>query len=342
MYMQALVASGPNSFKVESIRAPEPTRDSVLVQVECCTICGSDVKLLAGTMKDIRFPLVPGHEWSGTVVGAGADVKHLIGRHVVSDILQSCGRCTNCQTQRPNLCLSLIEPGLSAQGAFAELIAVPARTVRVLPEAMPLDIACLVEPLSVALYAVDRQPVVPNDRVLILGGGGIGLLILQIVRLMGLERVALVDPHPRRREVAVALGATAVAPSCEAFEQESMAEFGGPPTMVYHAASRANAFAQAVRVVEAGGRIGVVGYTGDEAVEIRPSDVMVKLLDIRGVLSPTADLNRAIDLLANGHVRAEPLLTHDHPLDEFEAALDLIAGRRDGAIRVRVRPQSAS
>lgn len=340
MYMQALVASGPNAFQVEHIRAPEPARESVLVQVECCSICGSDVKLLAGAMKDIRFPLVPGHEWSGTVIGAGEDSRHLVGRRVVSDILQSCGSCTNCRTERPNLCLGLIEPGLSAQGAFAELIAVPANSVRLLPDAVPLDVACLVEPLSVALYAVDRQPVAPDDRVLILGGGGIGLLILQLVRLLGLERVALVDPHHRRREVALALGAAAVASSCDAFELEAMAEFGGAPTVVYHAASRADAFAQALQVVEAGGRIGVVGYTGDEAVEIRPSDVMVKLLDIRGVLSPTADLRRAIELLADGRIRAEPLLTHDRNLDEFEEALDLIATRRDGAIRVRVRPRS--
>jgi 2-desacetyl-2-hydroxyethyl bacteriochlorophyllide A dehydrogenase len=336
--MKALVATAPNKFQLESIQIPVPGPDDVLVQVHGCTICGSDVKLLCGNMGGVAFPVVPGHEWSGTVVETGRNMRRLINRRVVANILQSCGGCAECTRGRPNLCTSLIEPGLTAQGAFAEFIVVPGRTIHVLPDAVQSDIACLIEPLSVARYAFDRQPARPSDRVLILGGGGIGLLILSILRSEGLEQVVLADPHEARRSLALRLGALATFTSWTELKPRLHEVFGADPDVVYHAASRATAFAEAVAAVRPGGRICIVGYSGHDTVPIAPSDFAVKLLDVRGSLSPTADLNVVTSLIYSGRIDPRPLLTHSLPLERFRDAFYLAQARADGAVRVLVQP----
>jgi 2-desacetyl-2-hydroxyethyl bacteriochlorophyllide A dehydrogenase len=334
--MRALVAEAPGRFEVREVRDPERRSDEVVVKVAHCTICGSDIKLLRGAMGDIRFPLVPGHEWSGVVAEAPAAFRHLVGRPVVADILQACGGCRYCNSGRHNLCADLEEPGLSLDGAFAEYVAVKASQLHPLPESLPLREACLIEPLAVVLYALRRVPVAAGERVAILGGGGIGQLLVQAVLRSGAASVAVVDPHPERRSLALRLGAALALPPEEAgllWEDEDRR-----PEVVFDAAGRAEAFRTALEIAAPGGRVGAIGYSGSEAIAIEPSIVMRKLLDIRGVLSPTGTWDEAVDLVARGGIQTGPLLTHDLPLAEFSTAFQLAEERRDGAVRVAVQP----
>src|SRR6185503_15786545 len=108
--------------------------------------------------EDIAFPLIPGHEWSGEVVAAPPRFKHLLGRPVVSDILQGCNQCLNCVRGYRNLCRKLVEPGISANGGFAEYVVVRGEYVQALPDSLPISLACMVEPLAVVLYALKRLP----------------------------------------------------------------------------------------------------------------------------------------------------------------------------------------
>jgi 2-desacetyl-2-hydroxyethyl bacteriochlorophyllide A dehydrogenase len=334
--MRALVAEAADRFEVREVKEPDLRSDEVMVRVAYCTICGSDLKLLRGAMGDIRFPLVPGHEWSGVVVEAPSAHRHLMGRQVVADILQACGGCRYCATGRHNLCPDLEEPGLTLDGAFAEYVAVKARLLHPLPEAIPLREACLIEPLAVVLYALQRLPVRLGQRVAILGGGGIGQLLVQAAMLAGAASVALVDPHPERRALAQSLGADrTLAPQEVAVLAEDEAL---RPDLVFDAAGRAAAFRTALEVAAPGARVGALGYSGSEVVALEPSIVMRKLLDIRGVLSPTGTWTEAVDLVARGHIRTAPLLTHDFRLQEFPVAFRLAAERRDGAVRVVVQP----
>jgi 2-desacetyl-2-hydroxyethyl bacteriochlorophyllide A dehydrogenase len=334
--MRALLAEAPNRFAVEDVREPERRSDEVLVRVSYCTICGSDVKLLRGAMGDIRFPLVPGHEWSGVVVEAPPAYRHLVDRPVVADILQACGGCRYCASGRHNLCPDLEEPGLTLDGAFAEYVAVKVQQVHLLPESIPLREACVIEPLAVVLYALRRLPVAEGERVAILGGGGIGQLLVQAAARAGASSVVLVDPHPERRALARQLGATRVlAPEEIAVLQEDETLL---PDLVFDAAGHAEAFRTALEIAAPGGRIGAIGYSGSQVVAIEPSIVMRKLLDIRGVLSPTGTWDEAVDLVARGEFKAAPLVTHDLPLDDFPRGFQLAAERLDGAIRVAIRP----
>ena len=337
--MRAVVATAPGSFGVELINSPQPGSEDVLIKIYGCAICGSDVKLLNGTMAGVGMPLVPGHEWSGQVVDAGHNARKLIGRNVVADILQTCEHCKSCLSGMPNLCNNLIEPGLTAQGGYAEFIAVPARTVHVLPESVPLDTACFVEPLAVALYMLKRQPSKPDDRVAILGAGGIGMLILLALRDLGVLNIVVIDPHAYRRELAKTLGALSVHDPTDSNLSESiLATLGSLPSIIYNAASRVDAFDLALSLVAPGGSVGLVGYSGSSRTTIAPSDLVVKLISIRSALSPTGTWCEAIDLLARGRINPAPLLTHEVSLDEFSVGLELEATRADGAVRVVIRP----
>ena len=333
--MKAVVAEAADRFEVREVEEPERQRDEVLVKVSHCTVCGSDVKMLRGVMGDIRFPVIPGHEWSGVVVEAPPELRHLVDRPVVADILQSCGGCRNCNLGRHNLCPELTEPGLTVAGAFAEYVAVKADRVHALPESISLRDACLIEPLAVVLYALRRLPVSLGQRAVILGGGGIGQLLAQAVRRSGAASVVLVDPHPERRAVAEALG-------CDlTLAPEEVADTADEPALqadiVFDAAGRANAFRTALDLVVPGGRIAAIGYAGSDSVVIEPAVFMRKLLDVRGVLSPTGTWDEALINVEHGSIQLAPLVTHEVALDDFPSAFQLAADRSDGAIRVAVR-----
>lgn len=339
MSMTAVVVSAANSFEVREVKRPAPKPDEVLVRVRHSAICGSDVRLIGGRMEDIAFPLIPGHEWSGEVVEAPRAFGHLVGRPVVSDILQSCGECAHCSCAYRNLCEELVEPGISADGGYAEYIAVKAHHVKPLPAGLPLGRACMVEPLSVVIYALERLQIEPGDRVLVMGGGGIGQLLAQAVRTAGAERVVVADHHRPRLEIARQLGADHVINPRETdlveffLDQPSLR-----PTVAFEASGSARAFRQCLDVIEPAGRVGVIGYAGREAVAVEPSVFMRKLLQVRGVLSPMGSWERAIDMLEREEVRVDPLLTHRLPLSRFAEGLELAASRADGVVRVVIEP----
>jgi len=334
--MRAVIALGAGEIRVDTIDIPTPGIHDVLVKVHGCSLCGSDLKLIAGDMEGIKFPLVPGHEWSGTVVDAPSAHRDLVGRRVVADILQNCGRCDFCHARRRNLCSALIEPGLTTQGAFAEYIVVPAASVRAIPDGMSMDEACLAEPLSVVMHAFSRAAPRANDVALVLGGGGVGLITLAALKRAGVGRVALMDPHVDRQEVARLLGADwAGHPSDNSREILSTC-LGRLPNLVINAASRADGLKTAVTLCDSGGTVCQIGYTSKQTVEIRPSDVMTKELRIIGALSPTYPMEASLESLRNLGLRR--LLTHDGGLEEFSTLFELAKQRRDGAIRVLIRP----
>lgn len=333
--MRAVYAEAAGRFDVTDLPDPEPRAGEVVVKVSHCTICGSDVKLLNGVMGDIRFPLVPGHEWSGVVVEAPPELSHLVDRPVVADILQACGGCRYCNVGQPNLCPDLVEPGLTINGAFAEYVAVEADRVHTLPDGVSLRDACLIEPLAVVLYALRRLPVRLGQRVAILGGGGIGQLLAQAVRRAGAAEVALIDPHPERRAIAERLGADTVLDPGEVGRLTEDPE--SQPDLVFDVAGRAEAFRTALDLVAPGGRIAAVGYSGGDTVVIEPSVFMRKLIDVRGVLSPTGTWEEAVEHAERGTIDLASLVTHELPLADFEQGFRLAEDRSDGAIRVAIR-----
>ncbi len=333
--MRAVVLRGPHRMALETVPRPVPRADQVLVRVRYSACCATDFDLIDGTMPDqARYPIVLGHEWSGEVVEAPPDYAGLAGKPVVADNLVTCGTCPACRAGRPNLCRRMDELGFSLDGAHAEYLVTLAASVRVLPPGLSLRAAALAEPAGVAYYGTKRARVGLGDRVLVLGAGPIGLLALQTCRAAGALEVWPADLRPERLALAARLGATGTIDLAKEALPSALARLGLEPDVVMECSGNPQAFAAALKAVRPGGRVGVLGYYADELAEIRPSDIMMRDLEVLGAVCPTGAWDAVVALLASGRIQTEPLVTHTFPLARFAEAYDVARGGRDGAIKV--------
>lgn len=209
--MHAGVLHKPNDLRVEQVSVPAPGLDEVLLKVEVCGICGTDVHILRGHFPVPNLPFIPGHEFAGRVVQLGQGVDNLrIGAHVTADINIGCDQCYYCRHQLRMFCPNLSQIGVHRNGAFAEYVKVPARTLYELPEDMPASHGAYVEPLACAVHGQERAGILPGSTVAIIGGGPMGLVHVQLSRLRGATQIICTELNPARRAKASELGADVV------------------------------------------------------------------------------------------------------------------------------------
>src|SRR5947209_11895318 len=213
--MKALLLSEYNRLDVVDVPMPRPSAGEILVRVEACGICGSDVHGFDGTSGRRIPPLIMGHEAAGTVAAIGPGVKAVHeGDRVTFDSTIYCGECEYCRSGEVNLCnnrqvLGVSTPDFRREGAFAEYVVVPERVLYPLPEGVPFTAAAMVEPLAVAVHAVKLAHLPENAAAVVVGAGMIGLLVLQVLREFGCSRVYVTDIDDTRLQLAEKLGATA-------------------------------------------------------------------------------------------------------------------------------------
>ena len=333
--MRSVLLRGPHQMSLEEVPRPAPRADQVLVRVRYSACCATDFNLIDGTMPEqAKYPIILGHEWSGEVVEAPLQHADLVGRRVVADNLVSCGACPACVGGRPNLCRRMDELGFSLNGAHAEYLVTLARSIRVLPPSLSLKAAALAEPVGVALYGAKRARVGLGDRVLVLGAGPIGLFTMQVCRAAGAAEVWQADLRPERLDLAQRLGATGILDLSKTPLAEALGDAKIEPDVVMECTGNPTAFAQAIKVVRPGGRVGILGYYADKPAEIRPSDIMMRDLEVLGSVCPTGTWDAAIALIADGRVNTEAVITHTFPLERFAEAYETARGGRGGAIKV--------
>jgi threonine dehydrogenase-like Zn-dependent dehydrogenase len=209
--LKAIVWQGPERMAIEERPEPrDPAPGEVILRPAAVGICGSEVEGYLGHMGNRTPPLVMGHEFAGVVVAAGAEAEELEGARVAVNPLSGCGHCRLCRAGHGNLCADRKLIGVHSDGAFADLVRVPAADVRRLPDDVNARVGALVEPLANGVHAV-RLGLAdgPVERAVVLGAGTIGLVTLQAALLSEIPHVAVVEPHAERRERARALGAHA-------------------------------------------------------------------------------------------------------------------------------------
>ncbi|MGC5224552.1 zinc-dependent alcohol dehydrogenase [Micromonospora sp. DT81.3] len=306
--MRAVVFT-PDGERIEDRPEPVPEADEVLLQVEYCGICGSD--LHAG-QPDFHPGATMGHEFSATVLEPGSGVTGFVSgdRVVVNPNGDRCGRCRSCVRGEWNMCARLQETavGLARNGGLAPLAAVRAQTLHRLPDSVDLASGALVEPLAVALRTVRTSGFSVGQDAVVFGGGPIGLLVTTILRAAGAARITVVEPTPVRREIALLQGATAVIDPAQTPVEEVFADAALAPRFAFECSGVAELVGQAVGVVRPHGTLTITGFSR-RPPSFNAADLLFKEVTIRGSFIYVDEFEEAVDLLASGRADVSRLIT---------------------------------
>ena len=336
---------GGGRFEVREMGDLAPGPGEVRVRVAACGVCGTDVHIYHGSKgsADVTPPVVLGHEFAGVVeaVGEGADLV-AVGDHVAVDPNMYCGRCRPCRTGRKQLCTGLRAYGVNRNGGFAEACVVRQEQChRVAPD-IPLELAALAEPVACAVHGIDRCHIRHGDVVCVVGGGAIGLVMVQLARLAGAACVILSEPIAFRRDLGLRLGAdAAVDPVAENLPARirDIAGCEGADVVVECVGNRI-ALAQALAACGRGATLMVFAvHTPGEIAEIPPFDIFSKELTITGSLINPDTHSRATELISARRLDLAPLVTHSFGIDHVEDAIRMQMGNE--SVKVVVRPEKA-
>lgn len=342
--MKAAVLSAPNEISLRDIAEPTLHEGDVLIRVRAATICGTDIRIFRGRKTaGVRYPSVLGHEFAGDVIETGGHPALNVGDRVSLCPFISCGHCHLCKTGRENLCTDGTAVGYEIDGAFAEIIRIPAQAVaagnlRHLPDTMSYEEAALVEPLSCVLNGQNKVGLSSDDTVVILGAGPIGLLHVHLARLRGAARIIVSDPNAHRREAALTAGANiAIDPTSEDVTARVCENTGGRGADVVICAIGIPALAlQATELAAFGGRVSLfAGFSKGETGEMDVNAIHYREITVTGAFGLSRkDFDRAFDMVASGQLDLKPMITHRFALDEITEALAVAEG--GSAIKVAV------
>jgi 2-desacetyl-2-hydroxyethyl bacteriochlorophyllide A dehydrogenase len=332
--MRAAVFDSPGALRMAEVPDPTPDPDELLIKVAACGICGTDLHIADGLFPPTPYPIIPGHEFAGTVVEVGSDAPGgwQRGDRVAVDPSLFCGWCRFCRAGRGNLCANWGAIGDTVNGGFAQYVSVPAKNAYRLPDGMDMRDGALVEPLSCAVHGMRKVGVEAGESVLIVGAGTMGLLLQQLFALGGAARVSVVDRNSERLSVAAELGADATAASVADLDGrrfDVVVDVTGVPAAVE----------QAFDAVDRGGRLLIFGVAAAEArAALSPFRIYNDEISVIGSMAVLHSFGRAVELLSSGVVHTKPLLTHAFDLAEMPAALQ---AARDGVgVKVHVLPDA--
>ncbi len=319
--MRAARLLEPGRMAVVEVPKPVAGPGDLLVKVEACGICGSDRHMFHGEYPTAR-PVTLGHEFAGIVEEIGPGVTGFArGDRVTGDPNIACGRCRFCREGRPNLCENLTAIGVQRDGGFAEYVLVPAGHAAKLPAGLDPLHGAFCEPVSCCLHAIDVARISAGAAVLILGGGVIGLLMVQLALQAGAGTVALSTRQAPRRQLALELGAThAIDPAAgdAAFE----AALPGGADVVIECAGVPETFEQSLRLCRRGGTVVVFGVVAQGATAtMLPFDLLTRELRVESAWLNPLTMPRAAALIASGGLNLDRLITRTIDLREVPEAI---------------------
>jgi 2-desacetyl-2-hydroxyethyl bacteriochlorophyllide A dehydrogenase len=330
--MRAAVIEEPGRVAVTTVADPAPGPREVVLAVAAVGICGTDIHILDGEFAPTPYPIVPGHEFAGTVVAVGSAVSELAeGDRVAVDPSLFCGECHYCLIGRGNLCERWNAIGVTRPGACAEYAVAPAANCFRLPDALPLEHAALIEPLSCAVHGFDLLPSRLGEHYLIYGAGTMGLLMTQLAHRAGAASVSVVDLNEARLAVAAKLGADAVARSADDLDRPQGWE------VVVDCSGAVPAIEDGLTRVRRGGTFQVFGVAAAEATaRFSPFRIYNDEITVVGSMAVLHSFGRAVDLMARGLVDAATVISHSFALEQYTEALS--AFREGTGRKLQIRP----
>ncbi len=328
--MKALVIFEPHRAGVVDIDIPRPRDNEVLVRVRACGLCQTDRHIYEGGFL-AKYPIIPGHEFSGEVVDIGENVDGIArGDRVVIDPNISCGKCYYCRSGMKHFCENWQGIGVTINGGFAEYVIVPKENIYIIPKDLSFEAASLTEPLSCIIHGIDRIEMIVGKSVAIFGAGPIGLMFLQLLKHFGASKIAVFDINDYRLEIARKLGADHIYNPRDVdihrVVREEISRYG--IDIVIEASGSLEAFRQAMRIVGYSGKILVFGVPPRESeVGIKLFDVYRKEISIIGSFTNPYTMYRSIDILRSGIISIDMIITHRVGLADV---LDMLRGNIPG------------
>lgn len=331
-----------HTVTVEDVPEPVIGDSDVLVRVLACGVCGTDLRIQAGEFLAESYPVIPGHEVCGRVEAVGRRVENCaVGDLVAVNPNMSCGTCYWCLRGRPHLCPDMQSIGVTLPGGFAEYLAAPARQVLVMPSHLAPEAAAMMEPVSCCVHGLDLAGISAGDPTVILGGGSVGLILLQLARHAGAAPVVVVEPLEAKRNLALSLGADEVVDpsglSAGDLRRQIDDATGGGPQVVIEASGHEAAARIALALPRRGGTVLFFGVQQPSLeIPLRPFDVYHHEVTIRGAFTNPLTDSRARQMLITGRVEVLPLITHRFGLQDMRAALQTV--RAGLAVKAMVMP----
>jgi len=343
--MKALLLKEYKKLEIVDWPEPECGPDELLVRVRACGICGSDVHGYDGSSGRRIPPIIMGHEAAGEVAAVGKEVKNLkVGDRVTFDSTIYCGNCHYCRRGEINLCDNRRVLGVSCgdyrqHGAFAEFVVVPERVAFKLPDNLPFEHAAMVEPVSIAVHAVNRTPVKLGDTALVVGTGIIGLLVIQALKLAGCGKIIAVDLDASKLELALKLGADNAfnARTCDMPRQIIALTNGRGVDVAVEAVGAAGPVQMAIASLRKGGSLTMVGNV-TPAIEVPLQSIVTKELTLFGSCASNGEYPVCIDMIANGRIKVAPLISVIAPLENGPSLFERLHGLEKGMLKVILRP----
>jgi len=344
--MKAAFLHGIGDLRLEEIPVPQiAAPDEILVRVKAVGICGSDIHFFEdgriGTYV-VKKPIILGHELAAEVLEVGPEAADLKpGDRVALEPGVPCRKCSFCKSGRYNLCATV--PFMDTpptDGAFREYLTWPADFAFRLPDSASWEEGAMIEPLAVGVQACQRAGVTGGDTVAVLGCGPIGLTALQAAAGFGAMKTIATDVMPFRLNLAKELGAAVVVNAAQADPVQAVldATRGEGVDVALETAGTERTVRQACAMVRRGGVVVLVGMHTQDEFAIPVMDVICREYDLRGVFRYCNAFGPAIAMLAANRVRLKPLMTHVFPLEQINAAFDVVRKQKDRSIKVQVRP----
>ena len=333
------VMTAPKEIVFREIDIPTPKDDEVLIKMKMIGICGSDIHVYHGTHPFTKYPVTQGHEVSGVVVKTGKDVKSVKpGDKVTIEPQVRCGKCYPCRHGKYNLCEELKVMGFQTTGAASEYFAAPELNITKLPDEMDYKKGAMIEPLAVAVHAINRAGDIKGKTISVIGAGPIGNLVAQSAKAMGAGRVMLSDISTYRLELGKKVGIDKVYNTSTIDYNDALLDCFGPDKadIIYDCAGNDITMNSAIRSARKGSTIILVAvYAGMANVDL--AVLNDHELDLNTTMMYRhEDYVKAIELVNEGKIDLESLMSNIFPFKDYQKAYQFIDENREKAMKVLI------
>ena len=326
--MKAAVFYEPGVEKVQEWPDPQVSGDEVLIRVMAAGVCGTDLHIFDGAKgaSECFPPVILGHEFAGVAEKVGPDVKYIqVGDHVTVDPNIGCGVCPACKAGNPHFCPDMFATGVGGDGGFAQLAKAREAQVYKISKDVPFEEAAMCEPLACAIHGIDQAKIKAGDTVLIIGGGTIGLQMVQLAKMAGASTVIVSEPLEAKHEKAKKVGADYCIDPLKTTPFELMEKEGIERIDVsIECVGRTETMLDALHYVSRGGHVLFFGLTPPDAeIPIKPYEVFQKELMITSSFVNPHTQGRAATLVNSGKLELKGLISERLTLDEIEKAFEI-------------------